>query len=137
MTLWIRRGLRLDIELAVALEFGSVRLTRAHNDIERQKAVNFNKSLWSVIGRLVASAPEVDYRDALRDGARAAAGDAPEALVARNGRIAQALAAKAATNGALSRLLDDWRAHRGRDLHADFGEWLLERMEPEPMPIAA
>lgn len=137
MTLWIQKGQRLDIELAVALEFGSVRLTRAHTEMDRQKAISFNRALWSMIGRLTATAPEVDYRDALRDGARAAASETPIELAARNCRMAGALAAKAATGGALSRMLDDWRNHRSTCRHADFGDWLLDRMEPEMMPLAA
>lgn len=134
---WIMRGMRLDVELAVALEVGSLRLTQAVTGAQRDEAFDFNRTLWRTIHRLAATAPELKERDNLLAAAATAASATDAAqITACNAANARALAAKAATQGALKRMIEDWRHHRSHHPEAEFGHWLLARMDDHEAPVS-
>lgn len=132
MTAWTSNGERLDIELAVALEIATQRLSTAETAAEHAAALLFNRLLWQTIRRVAATAPLLEDREALLSAAHAIddlAGADETALGAVNRRHARTLAGRAATNGALGRILAAWNLYRAEDADAEFGSWLLERMD--------
>ncbi|MEW5727104.1 MAG: hypothetical protein AB1918_04685 [Pseudomonadota bacterium] len=138
MAAWMRQGMGLDVALAVALEIGKLRLDTAESAAERAGAMDFNERLWRTIRRLAATSFELAGRDALLSGADAAesAWSDPAAVATLNARHAGVLAGRAATQGALRRLLDDWVAHRRANPRAEFATWLLIRIEEEGAPLS-
>lgn len=131
MAAWTRRGMRLDIEVAVALELGKARMDKAASGFEREQALAFNRQLWAAIGDLAVTLPAAEGGAGLIAAARAVAAGTldPVGLITLNVRQASLLAGRAATQGALKRLLEDWHAHRRADNAAEFGLWLLGRIE--------
>lgn len=137
MTAWIRQGMRLDVELAVALEVATLRLTQAVTGAERAAALTFNRTLWRSIHNLAATAPDMSDRDGLLAGAATvASADDPARVADCNTAHARILAAKSATQGGLKRMIEDWRHHRAQQPEAEFGHWLLSRMDGPGAPIS-
>jgi len=137
MTAMMTRGERLDIEIAVAMEIGTVRLQRAAGLAAREAAVAYNLDLWRTIRQLAATAPLGGDHAALQDSAAMVANrPTPEVLAERNRAHTRSLAASGATHGTLRRLLDEWRSHLGDAPKAEFSRWLLDRMEGYAAPIS-
>jgi hypothetical protein len=138
MTAILTQAERVDIELAVAMEIGNVRLERAVGTAAREAAVAYNVDLWRSIGHLAATMPLGEEGDALEASAALVTSRPSADLVAeRNRAHARALAGRIGTHGSLRRLLDQWRDHLGGAPKADFGRWLLERLDArsEAMPV--
>lgn len=129
MVAWQRDGIRIDVELAVALEVGMACVARAENPAEAVAAQMFNRDLWRVIGFLAQTAPvPSDRQELLAQSARVVAGaDVDFAQV--NRRFAGILAGRAATQGSLRQMLEAWRGYGSSHGQADFGTWLVERLE--------
>lgn len=129
MAAWLRNGIRIDVELAVALEVGMACVDRAENAAERAAAQMFNRDLWRVIGGLAETAPIAsDRQDLLRQAAVVAAGDKTD-FAQVNRHFAGILAGRAATQGSLRHMLDAWRGYGRTNQQADFGSWLLDRLD--------
>lgn len=136
MTAWIKQGMRLDVELAVALEVATLRLTQAVTGAQRAEALSFNRALWQGIQNLAATAPDMGDRDGLLAGAATvASADDPARVADCNTAYARILAAKSA-KGALKRMIEDWRHHRTSQPEAEFGNWLLSRVGGPGAPIS-
>ncbi|MDA8231555.1 MAG: hypothetical protein M0006_09475 [Magnetospirillum sp.] len=130
MTVWTARGSRLDIEVAVALEIATLRLKSAERQCERQDALAYSAQLWRIISRFASMAPVGELGERLMASADIIAGSIdPDVFVRHNTAHAQMLGGRAATNGALRRLLDDWNRHRGATMGADFASWILDRLD--------
>lgn len=137
MTAWVANGSRLDVELAVALEIAALRIGRAATSAERDEALAYNLRLWRAIRQLAAGAPEVEDREGLVATARLAEGESDGGLLAgRNIAHAHALAGRAATQGALRCLLEQWGRHRRTAPAAEFSRWLLDRMDCFVQPMS-
>lgn len=129
MMAWQRDGIRIDVELAVALEVGMACVDRAENATEAAAAQMFNRDLWRLIGFLADSAPvPADRNELLAQSARVAAGEAVD-FAQVNRRFAGILAGRAATQGSLRHMLEAWRCYTRGHGKADFGSWLVERLE--------
>lgn len=124
MQAWILAGVRVDIELAVALEVGVSRLGRVESD----RAVAFNRDLWRLVRNLAATAPEQQDRDGLASAAARLANGNRGDFDGPNRFYAGRLAGRAATTGTLRRLMDDWRVDLNASPNAMFGAWLLARL---------
>jgi len=137
MTAWIANGSRLDVELAVALEIAALRMARSNTAAEREAALAYNLRLWRSIRQLAAGAPDVEDREGLAATAGLVEGERDGAVLAeRNVVHAGKLAGRAATHGALRRLLEQWSQHRRTDASAEFSRWLLDRMDYFVQPMS-
>jgi hypothetical protein len=126
----IKQGVRLDVDLAVALEVATLLINKAAGSAECDNALAFNHRLWRIVRILALNVPEiVPDRDALLASATSADLSGPVQLVALNVEHSRRLAVHAATQGALKTLLEDWHAYRRQTKNAQFGSWLLDRME--------
>lgn len=136
MTAWTMQGSRRDVELAVAMEVAVVLLKNAETAVLRAKAMEFSQRLWSVVGRLVEFGSEIEHAAVLAHGADQVARGAltPADLIDLNRQHAAALAGRKATEGALKRLLEDWRAHCKTVPQANFGSWLVDRLAAQTTP---
>jgi hypothetical protein len=143
-----RPAIRLDVELAVALELASQQLVRASCPEQLDRAVTFNLRLWRVIRGMVGLRPTLSDRQALMDTADHIATmlvvDASPAcdsrdisfVAARNAGLAGDLASPTAIHRAFSELLNGWvdgeRLNQTRPGPGpggkDFECWLLERI---------
>lgn len=126
MQAWILAGIRVDIELAVALEVGLLSLTRAESPTERDRALAYNRDLWVLVDRLAATAPLQDRAGLGAAAARLARGQLAD-FAEINRKYAGLLAGRAATTGSLRQLLSDWRDYLNANTQAVFGAWLLNR----------
>jgi hypothetical protein len=137
MTAWIANGSRLDVELAVALEIAALRMARSTTAAEREEALAYNLRLWRSIRHLAAGAPDMEDREGLAATAGLVEGERDGTLLAeRNVAHAGKLAGRAATQGALRRLLEQWSHHRRSDASAEFSRWLLDRMDYFVHPLS-
>lgn len=138
MAAWIRRGMRVDVELAVALEIGALRFAKAETARDRDTAIGFNRRLWQAIRQLAVTAPEVEDRNGLLDSADQVMRNIEDSRTVshHNSTHARVLAGRAATQGALKHLLEDWRIVRQREPLVDFGDWLLSRLDMEGAPVS-
>ena len=119
----------LDVELAVALEVGLTRLERAEQLGGMVEAAAFNRDLWRVICFLANGSQLVRHRDDLRLQSLAVAEGRCDDFAVINRRFAGLFAAQSAAYGAMSVMLNDWRAHRRAHAGAEFSQWLLERLD--------
>lgn len=125
---WILAGIRVDIELAVALEVAVIELTRAESQAEHEQAMAFNRDLWRLVGTLAATAPNAEDCTELRaTAARMVEGCAAD-FTETNRRFARLLAGRVTSAGSLRGMMDEWRTFRLTQPHAEFGGWLLGRM---------
>lgn len=129
MAAWIQQGFRLDMALAVAFEVAILRMNRAENGAERGEALRFNHRLWRVAGQLAHTAPLAEDRNGLSDAAAMVHGLNQDDAAALNAQFARALAGRAATQGALRQILTDWRSARATAPDAEFGDWLVSKLE--------
>lgn len=132
MKAWINKGARLDIELSVALEVGAEQALRAAGAAERKAAAEFNLVLWQSIRALAASAPNIEDREALEtcaEGIIRSGGRDFEAVVRCNRAHAGRLAGRAASNGALKAMIEEWTRFRHHRHDALFADWLIERLD--------
>ncbi|MBC7950422.1 MAG: hypothetical protein H7Z12_01200 [Rhodospirillaceae bacterium] len=129
MAAWIQQGFRLDMALAVAFEVAILRMNRADSQAERGAAIRFNHRLWRVAGQLAPTAPLAEDRNGLVDAAATVHGLTQDDAAALNARFARVLAGRAATQGALRQILADWRNARTIAPEAEFGDWLVTRLE--------
>lgn len=131
MAAWTNDGIRLDIALAVVMEVSVLELGRADTDTGHRRALAFNSRLWRVAAALAPSAPLSEDRIALRNtAAMVTGGGCPmDKLQQLNRDFARLLAGRAATDGALSHILDRWRAARRAGTELEFGPWLLNLLD--------
>lgn len=132
MKAWINNGTRLDIELSVALEVGAERALQANNAAEREAAAAFNLALWQVIGTLATTAPDIEDREALvhcAEGVIRSRGRDFESIVRCNRTHAGRLAGRAASNGTLKTMVEEWTRYRQARRGAVFTDWLIERFD--------
>ncbi len=126
MQAWILAGIRVDIELAVALEVGLLSLSRAESPSDRDRAITFNRNLWLLVDRLAATAPQQDRAGLAAAAARLVRGQFGD-FAETNRHYAGLLAGRAATTGSLRQLLSAWRDYLNANTQAVFGAWLLDR----------
>lgn len=131
------KNANLDVELAVALEVGLTRLERAEQLGGMADAVAFNRDLWRVIGFLASGSQLVRHRDDLRLQSLAVAQGRCDDFAAINRRFAGLFAAQSAAYGAMSVMLNDWRAHRRAHAKAEFSQWLLARLDGQIVEMRA
>lgn len=135
MSQWVRFGIRVDIELSVALEVGSSLMEKAEGGGDRAAAIDFNQRLWNVVSRLAPTSPIAEDARALAQAAeRIRRGDDIARVNIDHARI---LAGRAATQGSLRSLLADWKTFRQTHKGADFAQWILDRMESLTLARAA
>lgn len=128
MQTWTLAGIRVDIELAVALEVAVIELARAENAAEQEQAMAFNRALWRLIGGLAVTASVVEDCAELRaTAARMVEGRGAD-FSETNRRFARLLAGRVTCAGSLRGLMDEWRAFRANQPGVQFGAWLLGRM---------
>lgn len=139
MTAWLQDDMRLDIAIAVALEVSVLRLNRADTERERAEAEAFNRRLWQSAAALAPTAPIAEDRDGLSGAAgRVASGRLScDEVSALNIAFARRLAGRAATGGALRHILAEWRVFRVAAPGAEFGSWLVRRLEDLAEPPMA
>lgn len=139
MAAWFEQDMRLDIAIAVSLEVAALRMNRAETPAERASAISFNRRLWYVAAALAPSAPVLEDRNGLIETAELVTSGAlgSDETAALNIAFSRRLAGRAATGGALRQILADWRAFRAFSPRAEFGLWLVERMETFLQPELA
>lgn len=128
MQAWTLAGIRVDIELAVALEVGVLELSRADTAAELDLAIAFNRDLWRLVGSIAVTAPRADDRSQLGAAAVRLADGWPADFTEANRRFAGLLAGRVSSAGTLRGLMDEWRGVRMAQPDLQFGAWLLGRM---------
>lgn len=121
----------IDVELAVALEVGLTRVERAEQLGGMAEAEAYNRDLWRVIGFLADGPLLTRDRDELRAYALAVAEGRADDFVLLNRRFAGLFAAQPEAYGAMGAMLGDWRAYRRVHTHAEFSQWLLQRLDSQ------
>lgn len=139
MAAWKQQDMRLDIAIAVTLEVAALRLGRSGTACERDEARAFNHRLWRGVALLAPTAPvSEDRRDLSAAAGRVEAGHlSGNELAALNIAFAGRLAGRAATGGALRRILAEWRECRAHRPDLEFGLWLVRRLESLAAPDLA
>lgn len=141
----IRKGHRVAMDLAVALEVATLHLAQARPGEQMDRAVSFNRRLWQSVRRLASVAADVEEREAmlitaaqaergLTDGASREI-HAP-GLIDSNRRLASLLAGRFSSTGALRELLEAWNRERAAASAAGFEAWLLDRLDGYAGPVS-
>jgi hypothetical protein len=128
MQTWTLAGIRVDIELAVALEVAVLELARAETVAEHDQAMAFNRDLWRLVGSLATTAPNSEDCVELRATADRMVGGGAADFTDINRHFARLLAGRVTSAGSLRVLMNEWRAFRAAQPQAEFGAWLLGRM---------
>lgn len=130
MTAWIIGGVRVDIELAVALEVAKDRVVRADSRKDREEASDYNRRLWRLVGALAPVAPQ-DTASEMRSSAARIEQimQDHEQIPHMNANIASRLARRCPPDGAIRSMMHEWHNYLTVAPNADFAGWLMDRLE--------
>ena len=130
MTAWIIDGVLVDMELAVALEVAKDRVVRAANVHDRSAAEEFNRQLWSLVGRLAEVAPPDAGHEMLETARSLRRTSELHAHVPQvNAKVARRLAGRCPPDGAIRKMMQEWNSHLSQSPNAEFSHWLMNRLE--------
>lgn len=140
MAIPLRKGHRLAMDLAVALEVASWRLSEARRADQLNDALSFNRDLWREVRRLAVVAPDLDERQRMLDAAEEAEQRLNQgglSVAQANRSLARVLAGHFACTGALRDLLQAWQDFRRENPNAGAYEaWLLNRLDGHAAPMS-